>query len=77
MNLLNAPAKTELVITAIHMDSKTLKRLAALGVCLGASISIFESQWGASIVFVKDSKLALDHQTSKSIEVDVKEGGTL
>lgn len=74
MNLLAAPLGEEIRITAIHAEPKTIKHLAALGVAVGSHITVFEAQWGASVIYVKESKLALDHATSKSIEVEVLEG---
>lgn len=74
MNLLQAPLNKEVKITAIHADPKTTKHLAALGVAVDAVVSVFEAQWGACVIYVKESKLALGHSTSVAIEVEPLEG---
>ena len=74
MTLLDAPLHQDLRIVAMRTPSKTSKHLAALGVTVDAIISLFEVQWGASVIYVKDSKLALDHVISTSIEVEPLEG---
>lgn len=74
MNLLKAPLHEALKITEMRTDAKTTKHLAALGVTVDSVISLFEVQWGASVIYVKDSKLALDHVTSIAIDVEPVKG---
>ncbi len=75
MNLLHAPLGKEVRIKSIQADAKTTKHLAALGVAVDSIVTIFEAQWGACVIYVKESKLALGHSTAVAIEVEPVKGG--
>lgn len=71
MPLLIAPIETPLTIRKMRLEGKELKRLLSLGVYEGAEIELVSSQGGAAVILVKDSRLALDAEISRSILVSV------
>jgi ferrous iron transport protein A len=69
MPLLFAPKDKDLTILSVHGEAKVNKHLASLGIVEGGKIRLIDDANGAAIVFVKGTKLGLDHKVSMSIMV--------
>ena len=69
MPLLFAPKDKDLIILSVHGEAKVNKHLASLGIVEGGKIRLIDDANGAAIVFVKGTKLGLDHKVSMSIMV--------
>ena len=71
MPLLFAPKDQDLRILSVRGEAKVNKHLASLGIVEGGTIRLLDDANGAAIVFVKGSRLGLDHKVSMSITVAV------
>lgn len=69
MPLLVAPENLPLHVIDIVSDDKTRKHLEALGIVKGSLITLLDRSENAVIVKIKESRLALDKETSLSIRV--------
>ena len=56
-------------IVKIRLEPKLVKHLASLGLIEGEVVEVLESRGGATIVKVKEGRLALDSATSRGILV--------
>ena len=69
MPIFLAPINEEVTITHIHGDNKTVKHLQDLGFTPGVKVRVMSKDKGALIVYVFNSKLALDRDIAKAIVV--------
>ncbi len=69
MPLILAPQGEEMKVVRVAADAKTCRHLENLGITPGADIILLAFSNGSMIVRVRDSRLALDRITAKSIMV--------
>ena len=69
MPIFLAPLNEELTITHIHGDDKTVRHLKDLGLTTGAKVRVMSKDKGALVIYVFESKLALDRDIAKAILV--------
>ena len=69
MPIFLAPLNEEVTITHIHGDEKTVRHLKDLGLTTGAKVRLMSKDKGAIVLYVFNSKLALDRNIAKNIVV--------
>lgn len=69
MPLIIAPENKDLKIVKINTDSRVKKYLESLGIAVDSIIKILQRTSGSVILFVKESRLALDHDIATKILV--------
>lgn len=69
MPLFIAPLNMPLEVVALRGDEKVIKHLESLGICRGQTLEVFSSSHRGLVLKVKESRLAVDYDVAKLIEV--------
>jgi ferrous iron transport protein A len=66
----DVPPGLSVVVQQPHLDSAYTRRLAELGIRVGASVSVLmRTAGGGGVITVDDSRIALDSRTLRQIPV--------
>lgn len=69
MPLIIAMKNVPLKVVAIKGDEKVARHLSALGICRGQVVEIYSSSYEGFVLKVKESRIAINQEVAKRIEV--------
>ncbi|MDE6472226.1 MAG: ferrous iron transport protein A [Clostridia bacterium] len=71
MQLFSSPIGKKLKIVDVTTDEKTKNRLQNIGVIVGGNITVLQSNFGDTIVRVRDCRVAMNKDVAKHVLVEV------